>query len=263
MATSWYEESSLPKFENPPVAETAMGVEFSPVEGLGFIGLTRLQERWAQRFPILTEMGGMPPTYDSAPPFEFVQGTPPVRVWAEGIEDGLLVQTQADRLILNWRHNFTPAPYPGYHMLRAEYEALWNQFLEFLGEFNLRAPAPIAAEYTYVNNVQLNQGETYADVISVIAHPERELPGDDMGTRFQFTRGVAPSEENPYPAQIWVAGEPFQGDPSVLLLNVTTKVLFAAGGEPLHAIDIAHALSSHTFANITSESKHADWSREA
>lgn len=265
MAPSWYDPAHLPRFAHPPVVETAMGLEFAPLAGLGFINLTRLQAEWSDRYPNVIEMAGMPPSsIDLAPQqFTFVPGLPIARIWAEGLSDGLLVQTQNDRLILNWRKAFSEAPYPGYSALRPKYESLLHEFAAFVAANSLGEIVPGTAEYTYVNNVSLAPGESFEDVLSVFSRPDRALPGTPATTRFQFIRTVDQSEDpsgDPFSAQIFVVGEPQSVDgQNVLTMNVTARVLFSTGGDPMAALDAAHALSSHTFANITAEAKHAEW----
>jgi uncharacterized protein (TIGR04255 family) len=243
-----------------------MGLEFAPLPGMGFLSLAKLQSRWSDIYPTLQEMPGVPPSAtESAPPqFTFVQGFPAVRVWAEDRTKGLLVQSQSDRLILNWRKAFSDDPeYPGYDALRPKYEFVLNELHGFVRDEGLGSLVPGSAEYTYVNNVELLDGQNIEDVLAVFARPDRELPGTPATTRFQLVRIIEPSDGpdgHPFAAQILVVGEPqLIGERNVLTMNVTSRVLFATGGDPLEAIDAAHALSSHTFANLTTVSKQAEW----
>jgi uncharacterized protein (TIGR04255 family) len=263
VAQAWYDPADFPQFAHPPVTETAMGLEFAPNPELGFVRLTRLQTKWADRYPILTEMPAVPTSAQMAPGyFEISNSGPPVRVWAQAESNGLLVQTQSDRLILNWRSAYSNgAPYPSYPKLRDYFENIWDDFKEFITDEKLQPPAPISVEYTYVNQIQLAEDESLEDVFAILKRSDRELPGDAAATQLQIVRNVQPTDEGPFSAQIVIATTPQGGNaPRVIGLNITTKVL-VAGLDPLEAMDAAHALSSHTFANITSESKHEEWDR--
>jgi uncharacterized protein (TIGR04255 family) len=261
--TNWYTPETLTHFKSPPVVETAMGVEFAPINALGFLNLAELQKRWADRYPKLDEMPALPSSIgvvQGVPQFRLMEGGPDVRVWATGVDDGLLVQTQRDRLILNWRKAFGDGTYPGYDTLRSKFEAVWADLISYLNEMEQAQPVPTSAEFTYVNHVGFNEGENIEDVLSVVSHSDRPLPGESATTQLQVVRVVQQSETDPFTAQIEVTGSPqFIENRRVLAMNVTTKVLFATGGDVLQALDAAHALSSHTFDNITSLTKHQEW----
>gem|GEM_PF-1612719 len=265
VAFNWYDPATLPRFKHPPVVETAMGLEFAPVPLFGFIELAELQQRWIERFPELTELQAVPSSADLAggPQVQVFTGVPRLRVWAQGSDNGLLVQSQSDRLILNWRKQFSGGhTYPSYDVLRIEFERLWEEYSSFLGDRGFGQAVPSAAEYTYVNHIKLGPGEDFEDVLAIWTVPDNPLPGTNESTQFQLIRSVQ-SEDDTFPAQVVVIGGPQSVDGQrVLSLNITSKVLFATGGAPFDALDAAHALSSHTFANITTSTKHEEWDRE-
>jgi uncharacterized protein (TIGR04255 family) len=255
----------LPHFDSPPVIETAMGIEFAPLPALGFLNLTKLQSVWADRFPNVSEQPALPSTIDlsAGPRLQLLQGAPGVRAWAESMPgtNGLLVQTQSDRLVLNWRKAFSAdGRYPGYASLRASFKQVWGELVDFVAANSLGVLAPTSAEYTYVNHVNLDANEFIEDALTIMTRPESELPGVPASAQFQVIRMVQESPSDPFTAQVQITGAPQAIDGhTVLAMNVTTKALFATGGDPLAALDAAHALSSHTFFNITTDEKHRDW----
>lgn len=262
----WYEEGSTPRYARPPVVETAIAVQFPPVVGLTMIPLVRLQDAWRARFPRLSEHPGTLPepttiAPEAGPILQF--GPAPVRIWAEQDETGLLVQTQADRLVLNWRAPSSTGPYPHYEKLRDEFERLWSEFLTRLDGEGLPLPEPQRVDFTYVNDISLHDHEAFEDVITFIEPSETRLPGTPSMTRFQVLRAIERDAENPFTAQIWISGEPqFGPNGRSLQLNITTAILGVSPGELWHALDVAHALGGHTFAAATTTIKQQEWDRQ-
>lgn len=264
MTTDWYATDGLPRYASPPVVETAMALEFPALQGMDTVKLVHLQEAWRESYPELSEAPGSPPTpVDASPTMLFQIGDGPRRVWAAQPETGYLIQTQADRLILNWRKHFSPSPYPGYDPLRAEFSVLWEKFISFASAAGLGIPVPHLAEFTYVNAVPLLEGDTMSSVVELVASPPSGLPGTDSFGAFQFVREVNATESNRLPAQIHLQGQPQQGpEGRVLMFTVTTRVLLGAQSKnPLPGLDSAHALSSRTFSSVVTATKQIEWGR--
>lgn len=237
-----------------------MAMNFGGIAKLDLIPLVQLQAEWADRYPGLSHK---PALVDNAG-FEFGFGNtfPPVRIWAENESGTRLVQSQNDRLILNWRKQ-DAEEYPGYDALRIEFQDLWDSFAQFLSARDISTPSLHSAEYTYVNAIDVESEGSTADVLSVIELPEAALPGSTDSTRLQMLRTVESSERHPLPAQIQVSIEPqntLTGER--VLLTVTTRALADAAGELFAAMDAAHALSSHTFTGVTSSEVHEQWGRK-
>ncbi|MFD1720927.1 TIGR04255 family protein [Amnibacterium endophyticum] len=270
--TEWYNRDAQPQFERPPVAEAALSLEYPPVPSLGSYQLSRLQAKWEQDYSHIQDVPAVPPSQlvqlQLEPSFQFqLNASQPVRIWAVNPSNGMLIQTQADRLVLNWRDEGVGRKYPGYDALRTEYVRLWGLLVEFLTEFNLPVPAPVFGEYTYVNFVPLEPSDTMADVVSIVRAPapERALPGRELLTRFQFVRDIEKSDEHPMAAQVVVTGEPQGGgDARRVLLNVDTRAIFdGTQTDVFEGLDVAHALSSFTFDRIIADKKREAWGQES
>ena len=244
-----------------------MGIEFGPIAGLDFFKLTRLQSEWEDRYPNMSEQPGIPPAPpmgEGMPMMQFMIGEPPRRIWAAGSDNGLLIQTQGDRLILNWRKSETTQPYPGYSTsLRNEYSQLWATFKAFLERTGTPLPVPVISEFTYVNSVPLAESDSLHDVLTLVSAPTDEVPGRDTFGRFQFIREVSESATDPFSAQIQISGEPQMGENGrQLAFTVVARVILGARwNEPLAGLDAAHSLASHTFSRIVTRAKQEQWGR--
>lgn len=242
-----------------------MGIEFAPMLDLDAYRLTLLQGEWRAHYPQIQNVPGMQPSElveVGAPAFSVHTGQPPTRIWAQSADASRLVQTQADRLILNWRTQGADTPYPGFEDLRAEYAQLWRDFNAFLEKEGIESPRLRLGEFTYVNAVDVGPAEALSDVVTFTRQPGA-LPGAETLARFQFARRVEKSEEHPYSAQIVVTAEPQMTDVGrQVVLQVSTRTLFEDSPvDPLAAIDAAHALSSFAFTGIVAEEKQASWGR--
>lgn len=265
MGTNWYDESTLPKYAKPPVIEIAMALEFAPVERMDAVQLVRLQDRWAGQYPVLREVPGAPPTPLDGAPGEVMMhfGDAPRRIWAEDPSSGTLLQTQSDRLILNWRSHDGTAIYPGYRVLRQRFGAAWEEMRRFVASLQSEA-LPHSAEFTYVNRVPMAASEHIADVVNLVGRPEHELPGSERYGRFQFMRELSADADNPFPVRVTIDGQPQgTGDQRALVFTIVSRAL-PVGSDPasLSALDAAHALASHTFSRIVATPKQDAWGRE-
>jgi len=242
-----------------------MGVTFLPVAMLGPLGLFKLQQRWEEEYPHL-EVKGALPAESVGPTFGLVVGdaAPPLRIWANGGPSGLLLQSQQDRLVLNWRRDFaTEGQYPGFESLLGTYSTAWQEMCSYLGDAEEPAPNPTGAEFTYVNPFQLLDSETPESVMELLTTPTSPLPGSPSLARFQFVRDVECDETHPFSGRIVVQGEPsFQAGTRSLIVSVSTHLRTDhPGASPIEMLEAAHALSTHTFALVTSPKKHEEWGR--
>lgn len=247
-----------------------MAVEFAPIADMDMFKLTRLQGQWERDYPKMTEMPGSPPS-------QFAPAGPPTvsfalgggnlhRIWAISADDVLLLQTQNDRLILNWRRVNPNTKYPGYlGFLRAEFQRRWNSLTQFLSDNDMPAPIPTLVEFNYVNAVALELDDSLEGVVTVVQTPVEELPGEDRFTQFSLIREVVQSETDPYTTQITISGQP-QPAPTgerQLFFNVVAKSLVGSRtDDPLAALDAAHALAIHSFARLVTKEKQDEWGRE-
>jgi len=151
--------SSAPQglhFDNPPLIETALSVEFAPIKGWGIHHYGLLWQLFRDNFPIfqahppIVNAGSMLPPTDN--PFgEYVRG------WFTDRSGNRLIQIQYDRIIYNWRRITGTEEYPHYDNVRKDFAQTWAQLSLFLRDQGLDQPIVQRCGVTYVNNLPMDQ----------------------------------------------------------------------------------------------------------
>jgi uncharacterized protein (TIGR04255 family) len=167
MAVTTTLTSPLPEFDNPPVSEVAISVEFDTLEGWrsphGGLYWGRIQTDYPH-----TE--GQPPLPSQIEMFgdEFLQMPMPrvellnpdiMRFWFLAEPPTRLIQVQRDRFIINWRKVRGDEEYPRYEAeMRPRFEREWVQFQDFVREQSVGSINVQQCEVTYVNDILRGEG---------------------------------------------------------------------------------------------------------
>jgi uncharacterized protein (TIGR04255 family) len=147
----------LPNYQNPPIDELAIGVQFPPIENFhdAHAGLywpkvrmayPRVENQPRVEGPIESRDQGLVPTF----PIQFPLAAPSQsRTWLISQDDEHLIQIQNTRFLQNWRRR--GAQYP-------HFEKIWNLFQDHYEEFKrlleserLAQPIVQQVEITYIN----------------------------------------------------------------------------------------------------------------
>lgn len=155
---------TFPDFDDPPVVETVLGVEFAPLEkwGIPHFGLFwhEIKAEYSH-FEIQPPLG---PVTD----FEIDWLKMPVRCWFYDESQTKLLQIQNSRFLYNWRKYFSKTEYPRYENTRTIFESQWIKFCSFLTSNQIAAPNVQRCEITYVNHIEKGYGwETIADLPNI------------------------------------------------------------------------------------------------
>jgi uncharacterized protein (TIGR04255 family) len=172
----------LPEFEQPPVSEVAISVDFAPLDGWlpAHAGLywALIQKQYPKsethhEASSVIEQFGDNFFQPQMPRVELVGSDElrNIRHWFLNETKTELIQVQRDRFIINWRKLADGGPYPRYEQhMRPRWIKEWSAFKGFiaqhgLGEFNVRQ-----CEITYVNDIPQGQGwEEFADALRLFS----------------------------------------------------------------------------------------------
>lgn len=246
-----------PKYSVPPVTEAALAIEYAPIQGLDLFGLVQLQSKWAANYPTQRDAS----EFQDSSALKVEVGRQSLRLWSESPDSVFVVQSQNDRLILNWRRVNPEIAYPGYEALRDEYSKLWAAQSSFMSHRELPQPEPMVGEFTFVNTIATGS-HNVDQFIKLVATPEPETPGNRETVRFQTVHRVLSRDGNPFEGIIEVAGQPIGGPgANEFMLICTTKLLLGNGASLESALDEAHRLSSLTFDSMVTDQAKVLWGR--
>ena len=157
-----------PSYENPPVVEVALSVQFEPIKALRTPQLGLLWQEFRDRFPVIEEhpplepvierFGGLPRASRGTVQFQMLDTPPVPRCWFLNNEGTELIQVQPDRFIHNWRKKTGEEEYPRYERLRETFASELKVFCRFLDNQSLGQFSPNQCEVTYVNHVLSGEG---------------------------------------------------------------------------------------------------------
>lgn len=158
----------LPEFENPPISEVALSIEFSPLEKWRgpHSGLY-----WAQIQKVYPTTEVHPPLASQIEKFDVAWQRPEIRVelaspdlsrfWFLSEDQTRLIQVQRDRFIINWRKVRGDEVYPRYQdEMRPRLQKEWREFRDFISGNKIGEIAVQQCEVTYVNDIPEGQGWT-------------------------------------------------------------------------------------------------------
>lgn len=273
--------AALPEFENPPVGEVALSVQFPTIAKLHAAHLGLFWREIDAQYPV-TETH--PPIASVIEKFEKpapIPGPqlrlrhPPTvpRAWFISADGTHLIQIQADRFICNWRRIKPSDSYHRYPSVRASFEDLWPRWNNFLLKQAL-IDSPLSVEQcevTYTNHIAREGAwQDYREahkVLRLLEAPtelQPELAGEfvSFATHYQILGGGA-GERRQSIGRLHVEFDPGinaqSGEPIFILNLVARGLVPEAQGGVLGFFDLGRRLIVTSFKEITTPEMHKVW----
>ena len=168
MPISTIRSDDLPDFENPPLNEVVVGVQFAPPQAYQLIRAGEVWRLFASEFPHVEEHPPIMPAFElfggpPGPPISLginVQGALHNRLWFLSPDRDQIIQFQPDRLLHNWRKSLSPSnEYPRFESMIARFEkeltTLEQYFMSLSGERLLCNQC----EISYINHSPMTGGD--------------------------------------------------------------------------------------------------------
>jgi uncharacterized protein (TIGR04255 family) len=262
----------LPDFDNPPVVETVLSVQFEPLPLVQAAHLGLLWSEYRAAFPKTEERPALEPVIEQFPEnpaarvglkFQALESFPTPRIWFANDQGSEMIQVQNDRFVKNWRKEGESHQYPHYdETIRPHFDRDYGIFLAFLEKNQLGTPHVNQCEVTYVNHILAGEGwEHYGDVDRIFTFwrsTDLLPPGPPEDLRLH-TRFVIPGKDGQPIGRLHVDVQPAirtSDNRPMYLLHLTAR---GQVGDAVDFFDIGREWIVTTFKRLTTNSMHNIW----
>jgi uncharacterized protein (TIGR04255 family) len=263
----------LPDYDNPPLDEVAIGVQFEQVKDFHAAHLGLYWAEIRSKYPLtedqppLAHVLEQPGITPAQPQIQLFQAPPFPRCWFQNESKTRLIQVQQDRFLRNWRQIKGTEPYPRYENLIREFKEEWEFFSAFVRNLALGELKVNQCELTYVNNIEREEVGDFRDLWKVFSllrppqpHTATFLPPPEVLT--WTTRYKLPDERG----RLHVTMSPaFRGRDFKLILVLNLVARGAPGGgspaEIFSWFDMAHEWIVRGFDELTDPTMHRIWKK--
>lgn len=247
-------------FDNPPVVETVLSVQFEELESFRNIHFGLFHTEVRDAFPRSEDRPRLEKIFESFPlvpklkRLQFQQaGGEPDRVWycAEGANP-LMLQLQPDRFALNWCKR-DGQQYPTYRSYRPEFLERLDQFSRFVDRSAIGTVTPTVCEVSYVNHILPKPGESVSEAFSAVFSGIDWVSSD--GWLIQPPESISLNRTFPIEStrgRLYVeAGSAHDGQRDILSLKITARTLCSNLNSVPNDLDLAHTWVVKSFVSLT------------
>jgi len=266
--------SDYPDFEEPPVVETVLSVQFGPLTEMRTAHLGLLWEKYRPTFSKTEERPTLGQVFEQFPEtprtrlgleLQSYENPPVPRLWFITTKGNEMIQVQPDRFIKNWRKEGEGETYPRYERIRASFERDFKVFQEFVTKNQLGTPRINQCEVTYVNHILSGQGwDSFADVdkvFNVWKSPVDPIPGNAEDLR-AHARFVIPADDGTPVGRLHAEIQPAfraSDNKAMYVFQLTAR---GQAGESFEFLDLGRKWIVKSFAALTTPQMHRVWKRK-
>lgn len=277
--------SALPDFERPPVGETILGVQFAPLPRfktahLGVFWKT-LGSEWSHliEVPWLPPMAEMPNrTIDLSQVKVKLTQVPPIRLQIRTGDQSRMIQAQNGRFHYNWLRPDGQSVYPRYPAVRAEFDAAFAKFTDFVRAEGLGEIAPNYWEVTYINHIPQGTlwkgAQDWADILNGtpgvrVASGGLTLESMEIDWNFLIPDQRGRLQVQAQHGQVTTfdpdGKSPFPLNTELMVLTLTANGPIAVGKSSAgvkelgDGLDLGRETIVRAFRDLTSDKAHAEW----
>ena len=173
-------QSASPDFANPPVVETAIGIQFSELADFqqshfGWFHQAIVGEYpYSEDQPRLLRLSEVFPRSVRKPGVQLKSVSSPDRVLYRDAQSDptKLVQVQPDRFGFNWRRSSDKVAYPSFANNLVECLSKYSTFSKFCGSHGLGQVVPDLCEVVYVNHIFPGESESAQTLFAETFFPQ-------------------------------------------------------------------------------------------
>jgi uncharacterized protein (TIGR04255 family) len=267
-------QGTSPKFDQPPVVETVLGVQFSPlvnftVGHFGWFWKSYLGSDWpkAEDAPVLMdqfEKFGDELSWGALGVQISISGNPPARLQITNAAGDRVIQIQNTRFIYNWRKRQNS--YPSYTKCRSEFDQFFAKFRKFVGDAGLGELNLNQWELSYIDHVPkgpLWQGAAdWHKILPGILGSSNSLAGTRFDGVGEWHYGLEGERGRLHVSMQRARAESASG-PEILLLSWTGRgpILNKPGWDLDAGLRLGHETILRAFLEATSPEAQRAWGR--
>jgi len=269
----------LPEFDNPPVTEVALSVQFEKLDSLRVPQLGYIWHAFRDRFPQMEEQPPLEPAFEQfglptgrrpGVRLELLATPPRPRLWFLNESGTELVQVQQDRFVRNWRRTEDSKEYPRYTRLRARFREDFEAFCDLIRVEQWGSIEPNQCEVTYVNIIPAGEGwQEHGDLGKVLTVFSARYSDDcfekpeEAAVNFQY---VLRDETGEPVGRLHIAANPVvrvSDNQPAIRLSVTARAKPKGTGTEgvMESLDRGREAVVRGFASITTSEMHKVWKR--
>jgi uncharacterized protein (TIGR04255 family) len=269
----------LPDFKLPPIDEVVLSIQFATLQGFKSVHAGLFWKSIRSKYPNVAEHPplqsvfetfGTPPSLPGAR-IQLMVTPPTPRFWFEKEGKPDLLQLQLDRIVHNWRKREREQVYPRYEAIRGRFEAEVATFAKFLATERLGELRPNQCEVTYINLIELPDGEDPQPKLHEITPlwlgpPSTSFPSEFENALIQSQFLLKESGDESPVGRIYVNFQPAvrQTDLTpVVRLEITARAKPRQESitDAFRLLDHERSAVVQTFAAVTTSEMHKIWGR--
>jgi uncharacterized protein (TIGR04255 family) len=266
--------ADLPDFDEPPVVETVLSVQFEPLTEMRTAHLGLLWEKFRVDFPKTEERPPLDRVFEQFPEaprsrlgleLQTYENPPVPRLCFITAQGNEMIQVQPDRFIKNWRKEGEGETYPRYERNKASFERDFVAFQEFVAVNRLGTPRVNQCEVTYLNHILSDRElDSFGDVDRVFTFWKSlvdRIPGDPEDLRVH-ARFVIPGYDGTPVGRLHAEIQPAFRASDRKTMYVFSLTARGQVGESFEFFDLGRRWIVKSFAALTTPRMHEVWRRK-
>lgn len=264
----------LPSFEQPPVIETVLGVQFKPLAGFSNAHLGAFWEKLSEDWPNVVDAPPLDPVYEQFGDDQVwktsglqlsLSKTRPARFQIRNPEKDRMVQIQNGRFHYNWVRRPTE-DYPHYPRVRKEFDQHLEELRCYLDNKSLGSIDPNQWEVTYVNHIPIgtvwNQPEDWRELFPTLPMQAARTSAASLESFSGQWHFKIATDRGRLHVEIRHGRKQSEETSELLIMTLTARGPISPDGLDLdQGLDLGHDTIVRSFAELTSSNAHKKWRR--
>lgn len=259
----------LPSYENPPINEVTVGVQFAPQAGYRQIYALEIWQLFKKEFPHLEEHPPLPPIIETFGThaigqigFGFIPGAVHQRFWFLSEKKDEIIQFQNDMFIHNWRKLAdTSNKYPHFEEILAKYKDEITKLEEYFSKFSSDKLKINQCQLNYTNHILLSEEADYDKWLNIASFNSFEA--DEFG--ISYSKILKDESGKPFGRLICEANKGLNNKgEAIIWLNITYRGMPKDSNieSAMEFFKVGREMIVTCFDKITTDYAHKKWGKK-